>query len=204
MQDFHQFSMHRKVSPMIFVIPSERNDFVELCAAVAPGDYTTTLMLIEKSWREVVPNTPFEHSLLTDNIKHQYESDQRIQSIITTFTAIAIFISCLGLYGLSIYVAERRVKEIGIRKVLGASIAGIVAMLTKDFIKLVAIAFCLAVPVAYYGMTKWLEGFEYKIALDFSIFLVAGSVSFLVAWITIGFESIKAALGNPVDALKVE
>jgi len=110
----------------------------------------------------------------------------------------------MGLYGLSIFVAERRVKEIGIRKVLGASVPGIVSMLSKDFIKLVAISFVLAVPVGWYLMAEWLKGFEYKIELGFMVFLLAGVVSFLIAWLTIGFESVKAALGNPVKALRSE
>jgi putative ABC transport system permease protein len=108
------------------------------------------------------------------------------------------------LYGLSIYVAERRVKEIGIRKVLGATAMGIVGMLSKDFVKLVAIAFIIAIPIGYYAMTKWLEGFEYKVALDISVFLLSGVLSFLLAWMTIGFESIRAAISNPVESLRIE
>src|SRR6185436_10058935 len=125
-------------------------------------------------------------------------------SIIGTFTLIAILISCLGLYGLSIYVAERRVKEIGIRKVMGASVAAIVGMLSKDFIILVGIAFVISVPVGYYAMNRWLEGFAYKTELDVTVFVLAGLGSFAIAWLTVGFESMKAAMGNPVDSLRNE
>lgn len=203
-EDFHQFSMHRKVAPMIFLIPNEKSDYVEIVASLDGSNYTNIIALMEKTWKEIIPNTPFEHTLLSDNIKLQYEDDQRVHSIITAFTIIAIFISCLGLYGLSIYVAERRVKEIGIRKVLGASTAGIVGMLSKDFVKLVAIAFIIAIPIGYYSMNKWLEGFEYKITLDATVFLLSGAMSFILAWVTIGYESIKAALSNPVESLKIE
>lgn len=149
-------------------------------------------------------NTPFEYTLLSDNVKSQYETDQRVFSLMSVFTIIAILISCLGLYGLSIDVSERRVKEIGIRKVLGASVSRIVGMLSKDFLKLVAIAFAIAIPLGYYGMTRWLENFAYKIEVGAGVFVVAGLVSFGIAWIIIGFQSVKAALKNPVDSLKTE
>jgi putative ABC transport system permease protein len=201
-EDFHQMSMHQEVPPMVFLLPADKSNFVSICASVEAGDYQNTLANMEKAWKEINPNTPFESMLLSDNVKQQYESDQRNLSIISAFTVIAILISCLGLYGLSIYVAERRVKEIGIRKVLGASVPGIIGMLSKDFIKLVAIAFIISIPVGYYAMDKWLQNFAYKIELDALVFVLAGVVSFSIAWITIGFESIRAAMGNPVDSLK--
>jgi putative ABC transport system permease protein len=117
---------------------------------------------------------------------------------------VALVICCLGLYGLSVYVAERRVKEIGIRKVLGASVTGIVSMLSKDFIKLVLVAFVIAAPLGYYAMNKWLENFAYKIELGYVVFILAGIISFLIAWLTVGFESLRAAMNNPVKALRSE
>jgi len=203
-ENFHQFSMHRDVTPMIFVIPSGRDNFVNLCVAVEASSYDAVLKNIEAVWRELVPNTPFEHSLLSEKVKQQYDADQRILSMITTFTLIAIVISCLGLYGLSVYVAERKVKEIGIRKVLGATVPGIVGMLSKDFVKLVAIAFVISVPVGYFMMDKWLQNFAYKIELGVMVFVLAGLISLAIAWATIGFESVKAAMGNPVNSLRNE
>lgn len=203
-EDFHQLSLHRRVLPMIFVIPSPRMDYTALCVGVNAANYESTLSSLKNIWTEVVPNTIFEHSMLTDNIRQQYEADQRVFSVITMFTIIAIVISCLGLYGLSIYMAERRVKEIGIRKVLGASVSGIVSMLSLDFIRLVAIAFVLAVPVGYYAMSRWLENFAYKIELGISVFVLSGLAAFAIAWFTIGFEAFKAAMGNPVDSLRSE
>jgi len=202
--DFHQFSMHREVPPMVFLIPNGRDNYVYLCASVSAANYGNVLENIETIWKEIIPDTPFESTTLNESVQKQYENDQRILSIITTFTLIAILISCLGLYGLSIYVAERRVKEIGIRKVLGASVSGIVGMLSKDFIKLIVIAFVISVPLGYYAMTKWLENFAYKIELSAVVFILAGIITLAIAWITVGFESIKAATGNPVNSLRNE
>jgi putative ABC transport system permease protein len=159
---------------------------------------------MEETWEKIVPNAPFESSLLSDSIRKQYESDDKISLVLSWSTILAIVICCLGLYGLSVYVAERRKKEIGIRKVLGASVPGIVGMLSLDFIKLVLVAFILAVPLGYYAMSSWLENFSYKIELGVAVFVIAGAVSFVIAWFTIGFESLKAALDNPVKALRNE
>ena len=202
--DFHQFSMHREVAPMIFMIPNPRTDYNALCIVVNAATYTQTLKQLQETWKHVIPNTSFEYSLLSDNVKRQYDADQRTFAVITIFTSIAIVISCLGLYGLSIYTAERRVKEIGIRKVMGASVSGIVGMLSVDFVKLVVIAFIVAVPIGYYAMSRWLESFAYKIELSAATFILAGVVSLGIAWITIGFEAVRAALGKPVDSLRSE
>ena len=196
--------MHQNVSPMLFVIPVTSFDFSELAIAVGGDNHQQVLPQLQQIWSDLVRNTPFEYTLLSDNVKRQYKADQRVFSLISAFTIIAIVISCLGLYGLSIDVSERRVKEIGIRKVLGASVSGIVSMLSKDFLKLVGIAFVLAIPLGYYGMTRWLENFAYKIEVDALVFVMAGILSFGIAWIIISFNSIKAALRNPADALKSE
>ena len=166
--------------------------------------YESTLSSVEKIWKELLPNTVFEHSMLTDNIKHQYDADQRVFAVITVFTIMAIVISCLGLYGLSIFMAERRVKEIGIRKVFGASVQNIVRILSMDFIKLIGIAFIFAIPLGYYAMDAWLQNFVYKVEIDAVIFIVAGVTSLGISILTIGFEAIKAALSNPVDSLRTE
>ncbi len=202
--DFHQFSFHEAISPMIFAIPADKEDYIAITVSVAAESYTSFINQAEKIWKELNPNTPFESVLLSQYVKQQYESDERMAQIITMFTSIAIIISCLGLYGLSIYVAEHRTKEIGIRKVMGASVAGIVSMLTTDFIKLVVLAFAIAAPVSYYLMREWLITFTYRIELNAWVFLVAGFISFIVAWLTVGVESIKAAISNPVESLRSE
>lgn len=203
-RDYHQFSLHQPIVPMVFATPSMQSQFSFIAATTDGGDYQSINNQLASIWKKHIDNTPFESQPLTNSVALQYEADNRVNTMLSISTVLAIIISCLGLYGLSIFVAERKVKEIGIRKVLGASVTGIVRMLSMDFIKLVMIAFVLAVPLGYVLMNKWLESFEYKIQIGFMVFLVAGIVSFFIAWITVGFESIKAALGNPVNALRNE
>jgi putative ABC transport system permease protein len=203
-EDFHQFSLHQPITPMLFYVPSGRNLYVFLTASIDGKNYQATLAQMKSSWEKVIRTTPFESQFLSDSVKKQYEADNKISLMLTWSTGLAILICCLGLYGLSIYVAERKIKEIGIRKVLGASVPNIVGMLSRDFVKLVMIAFIIAIPLGYYGMTKWLENFAYRIELGYTVFILAGIVSFLIAWFTVGFESLKAAMGNPVKALRNE
>jgi putative ABC transport system permease protein len=201
--DFHQFSLHQEIVPLIFGTPVP-NRYGFLAAKVDGGDYQAVTESMKAIWDERVPGIPFEVQPLGDSVSKQYEADNRMNTMLTLSTALAIIISCMGLYGLSIFVAERRIKEIGIRKVLGASVPGIVGMLSRDFIKLVIIAFVVAVPIGYYLMEKWLEGFAYRISLGVTVFVLSGLAAFLIAWFTVGFESIKAAVGNPVKALRSE
>jgi putative ABC transport system permease protein len=203
-EDFHQFSLHREIGPMIFFVPAGRTNYIYLTASINGENYSQTLAQMRDAWDKVVKNTPFESQFLTDSIKKQYEEDSKISLMLTWSTGLAIVICCLGLYGLSVYVAERRVKEIGIRKVLGATVPNIVSMLSKDFIKLVIVAFIIAVPLGYYAMNVWLENFAYKIELGVTVFILSGVVAFLIAYFTVGFESLKAAVNNPVKALRNE
>jgi putative ABC transport system permease protein len=158
---------------------------------------------MKKIWDQRINDAPFESIFLKENLKTLYTVEARTSSIFIISTTIALLISCLGLYGLSVYVAERRTKEIGIRKVVGASIESIVAMLSKEYIKLIVISFAISVPLGHYFMNKWLEGFAYKITPGMSVFIISGLVSFLIAWLTISFESFRAASKNPVDAFKI-
>jgi putative ABC transport system permease protein len=203
-KDYHHRSLHLPIVPTIYVLLADNSGYSYLVADTEGGNYQELTSQMKDLWNKTIITTPFESQALTSSVEKQYEDDDRINTMLSVSTALAIIISCMGLYGLSIFVAERKVKEIGIRKVLGASIPGIVGMLSKDFIKLVAISFVLAVPIGWYVMDKWLEGFAYKIELGITVFFLAGAVAFLIAWITIGFESVKAALGNPVKALRSE
>jgi putative ABC transport system permease protein len=202
--DFHQFSLHQEIRPLLFFIPAAKDDFGFLTARIGRDNYREVAAQLEQTWKKIVPGTPFESGLLSDTVAQQYVSDEKTSQVLMVFTILAIVISCLGLYGLSIYVAERKVKEIGIRKVLGASVTGIVGLLSREFIKLVIIAFLIAIPIGYFMMQKWLEGFAYRIDLNVWVFLIAGTISLSIAWITIGFESIKAAVANPVKSLRNE
>jgi putative ABC transport system permease protein len=202
-KDFHQFSLHRDIRPMTFMIPWNRSGYRYMAASIMMGSYQHITDEMKKVWDQRINDAPFESIFLKENLKTLYTVETRTSNILTIATTIALLISCLGLYGLSVYVAERKTKEIGIRKVVGASIESIVGMLSKEYIKLIAISFVISVPAGYYFMNKWLEGFAYKITPGMSVFIISGLVSFLIAWLTISFESFRAASKNPVDAFRV-
>ncbi|HEV8514354.1 MAG TPA: FtsX-like permease family protein, partial [Cyclobacteriaceae bacterium] len=204
MEDFNQGSLHGEIKPTLFEMPDSTKRYYNIIASVSPSNFEENIKSIEKTWKSLINDTPFEYSFLDQNIQKQYDEDRRVSSIITSFGLIAMIICALGLYGLSSYMAERRFKEIGIRKVMGASVTQIVRMMSIEFVKLVLIAFVIAVPIAWYGMYKWLEGFAYKISIGWIVFALAGIVALAIALITVSFESIKTAIGNPVDSLRSE
>ncbi len=204
MEDFHQNSLHEEIKPTLFEMENNNKRYDYVIASVASANFERTVKTIERTWKSLIHDTPFEYSFLDHTIQKQYDEDRRVSKIISSFGIIAIIICALGLYGLSSYMAERRVKEIGIRKVMGASILQIVVMMSAEFVRLVLIAFVIAVPVAYYGMSKWLEGFAYKVSIGWFVFAMAGLVALAIALITISFESIKSAMGNPIDSLRSE
>ncbi|WP_242084884.1 ABC transporter permease [Aestuariivivens sediminis] len=159
---------------------------------------------IEAKYKEVAPGMPFNYSFMDESFDNMYRQEQRVGSVAVTFAILAIIIACLGLLGLATYIAEQRTKEIGVRKVLGASVTNIVKMLSKDFVKLVLIAFLIASPIAWWFMDKWLQDFAYRITLDWWIFAVVGLLALLVALFTLSFQAIRAALSNPVNSLRTE
>jgi putative ABC transport system permease protein len=171
---------------------------------VAPGELDKTIARLESEWRKFVPAEPFDYHFLDSAYDALYRSEQRMGNLFSIFTALSIFVACLGLFGLSAYTAERRMKEIGVRKVLGASVHGLVALLSKDFLKLVFIATLIAFPVAYYFMDKWLENFAYRIDISWWIFGLAALLAAFIALFTMSFQAIRAALANPVNSLKTE
>lgn len=204
MEDYHQVSLKEAISPTFFMMPENTGSYDYMIADIDASNLQTTLAALEKDWKSLINSTPFEFNFLDESISKQYDEDKKVAKIISSFTVIAMLISCLGLYGLSMYMAERRFKEIGIRKVMGASVAQIVSMMSSEFVQLVIIAFVIAVPLSYYAMTKWLEGFAYKTPVDVMVFAYAGIAALVIALLTVGFESIKAASGNPVNALRNE
>ena len=204
MEDFNQTSLKDAIVPIMFEIAWKPNIYKFIVASVSPNQFDQTVQSFEKTWKKLVSDTPFEYSFLDENIQRQYDEDRKVSKIITSFTAIAMIICSLGLFGLSSFMAERRFKEIGIRKVMGASVSQIVTMMSKEFIKLVAIAFIIAVPLAWYVMDQWLSGFAYKVQMGIAIFLYAGVSAALIAIITISYESIRAASANPIKSLRTE
>ena len=157
-----------------------------------------------ESGRTRAPNAPFEYTFLDDEVQKQYETEITLSKIINSFTFIAILISSLGLFGLATFSAEQRNKEIGIRKVVGASVPGIVQLLSKDFLKLVLVAFVIATPIVWWAMNKWLQAYAYRINISWWMFALAGLIAIVIAMITVSFQAIKAAIANPVRSLRTE
>ena len=169
-----------------------------------PGETENTIKALERICKEMNPSYPFNYSFVDQDIANMYQAEQRLGSLFNVFAVLAIVISCLGLYGLSAYLAERRTRELGIRKVLGASGFQLVYLLSATFTRPVLIATAIAVPVAWYGMSEWLSGFAYHVEIDWTIFVIAFLSALVIAWLTVSFESIKAATTNPVKSLRSE
>ena len=204
MDDYHQVTVKEEVFPMLFRLPLEVSEHDYMMLDIQAGRFQESIEKIDDLWKRINADTPFEYSFLDEDIKRQYDEDLRVSQVITSFTVIAMIISCLRLYGLSTYMAERRFKEIGVRKVLGASVKEIMAMMSSEFIRLVLIAFAIAVPISLYGIHQWLESFPYKTPVSLSVFVIAGFSALVIAVITVSFQSFKAASGNPVKSLRTE
>ena len=159
---------------------------------------------LKKIWKTVVPGVPLQYAFIDESIEKQYGNEQKMQGVFYAFAGLSLLIACLGLFGLSIFIVERKIKEIGIRKVLGASVGGIVGLLSKDFAKLVVISIVIATPIAWYFMNRWLEDFAYRITISWWVFALAGIIALLIALLTISFQAIKAAIANPVKSLRTE
>ena len=169
-----------------------------------PGETENTIKALEEICKEMNPSYPFEYSFVDQDIANLYTAEQRLGKLFNVFAVLAIVISCLGLYGLSAYLAERRTRELGIRKVLGASGFQLVYLLSATFTRPILIATAIAVPLAWYGMSQWLTRFAYHITIGWTVFVVAFVSALLIAWLTVSFESIKAARTNPVNSLRSE
>ena len=200
LKDFHYMSIHREVDPAFFRIESTWNVAVRLEA----GKEVQTMYAIEELYQEFSPGFIFEYEFLDKRYQRLYNSEKRVGTLSSYFAGFAIVISCLGLFGLASFTAERRLKEIGIRKVLGASVTNIVMMLSKDFTRLVGISIVIAVPISYYFMNQWLESFAYKIDLTVWIFIGTAGISLLIAWLTVSSQALRAANINPSKCLKDE
>jgi putative ABC transport system permease protein len=201
-RDFHFKSLREKIEPLVLFNNTEWS--LGLYVKAIPGKEAEAIRTVERVWNEMIPDYALDYSFLDDTYDRLYKSEQRTAVLFNAFAAIAVLISCLGLFGLATFTAERRLKEVGIRKVLGASVAAIVTLLSTDFLILVLIAIVIASPIGFYFMSSWLKGFEYKIELNWIIFAVAGFCAVLVALFTISYQSIRAALMNPVKSLKNE
>jgi putative ABC transport system permease protein len=183
---------------------SPRRSYTYLVAHIKGKNVQTALSSIGGTWAKLNPNEPFEYSFLDDDFQKNYLAEERLAGIIRYFTIVAIFISCLGLFGLTTFSVEQRTKEIGIRKVLGASTAGIVSLLSKDFLKLVLISFLVASPLAWYFINQWLQSFAYRAPFTIWLLLGAWAIALLIAFLTISIQAMKVAFSNPVKSLRIE
>ena len=202
-QDFHFRSLHESIGPLVFFKP-QPFWFSLFSIRISPDNVETTLARIEEVWDRFDPVHPLTHSFLDQTFQALYQSEALVRTLLNYAMALAILIACLGLFGLAAFTAEQRTKEIGIRKVLGASASGIVLLLSKDFARLVAVAFVVAAPLAYFAMNRWLEAFAYQIDLSWPLFLVAGLTALAIALLTVGYQAVRAALADPVKALRYE
>jgi len=202
MEDFNFESMRQDVSALCLVLGNNTSTII--AAKIKTANTQSVVSYISAVWKDFAPDQPIRYTFLDESFANMYADVQRTGSIFTSFAVLAIIIACLGLFALSSFMAEQRNKEIGIRKVLGASVSGITAMLSKDFVKLVIISILLASPIAYWAMTKWLRDFAYRISITWWMIAVAGLTAIVIALITISFQSIKAAVANPVKSLRTE
>jgi len=201
-RDFYFHSFHEEILPMaLFAATKDRR----LIAAKLPPDFTSqSITDVEKIWNRIAPEVPFEYSFLEDVTSKNYEDDRKLGMLFTAFSLLTVFVACLGLFGLAAFSAERRTKEIGIRKALGASVTSIVRLLCKEIVILVLIANAIAWPVAYLTIGRWLETFAYRTHITCTLFLLSGSLVLIIALATVSYQSIRAALANPVDSLRYE
>ena len=202
-KDFNFQSLHQEIRPTLFTMhPKYWTSFV--LVKIRPDDISGTLRFLEEKWGKTMPGLSFSYSFLDEDVQKQYQAEERTGRIIGYSALLALLISCLGLFGLAALVVSKRTKEIGIRKILGSSVGGIVVMISKQFALIVAIAMVLAWPLAYYGMSRWLENFAFRIDIGLGLFILAGVLALVIALLAISFQSIKAALTDPAKALRYE
>ena len=200
-EDFHFESLRQEVRPMALWIG---NSTSRVCVRAKSTDMSMVLTKVKRVWKEFAPNQPMRYQFMDESFARTYEDVKRSGNMFTSFAGLAIIIACLGLFGLTAYIAEQRTKEIGIRKVLGASVRQIIELLSKDFAKLVFLSILIASPLAWYIMKQWLKSFAYRIDIQIWIFVAAGCITLLIAFLTMSYHSIKTALADPVESLRTE
>lgn len=201
LEDFHFESLKQNIAPLALFLEKNNGTVIFRFEAANSQD---VISAVEKSWKNLAPGQPFQYSFLDEDFGRMYASEQQLGETFAIFASLAIIIACLGLFALTSFTAEQRTKEIGIRKVLGASVGSIVVLLSKEFGKLILIAFVLAVPLAWYGINWWLKSYIYKVEIGILVYALAGFFAFAVAWITMSYQSIRAARNNPVNSLRSE
>jgi len=204
LKDFHFESLHEPVKPSYMMLTGQNNPWLKIMTKIKARQERETIGRIQKFYEYYNPGFPFDFNFLDEAYQKQYLTEVRVAILSRYFAGLAILISCLGLFGLATFTAQRRQKEIGIRKVIGASVKGITTMLSVDFLKLVLIAVLIAFPLSWWGMNQWLQSFAYRIHIGPDIFLVAGASVIVITLLSISFQSVKAAIANPVKSLRTE
>ncbi|MCB0298291.1 MAG: ABC transporter permease, partial [Calditrichaeota bacterium] len=215
-KDFNFESLHSKVEPLVLVLDRQTifagasdvslptGPEPEIAVRIRAGEMTAALAFIKDTWEQVAPGLPFSFTFLDETLNRQYRQEERLGSIVTAAAVFAVLIACLGLFGLAMLAAIRRTKEVGVRKVLGASVADIALLIARDFIKLVLLAILMAAPLAYLAVSYWLEGFAYRKMPGPEVFLLAGLLALGVALLTVSFQAVKAGLTDPARSLRYE
>lgn len=201
-KDFHFRSMHEAITPLVIFLDKRMTH--KLFVRIAGQNVESTLKHLERTWKQSVDHRPFQYHFLDEDYEALYKTEQRTAGVFITFATLAILLACLGLFALTAYAIVQRTKEIGIRKVLGATITNIIALLSKDFLALIIVAILIAIPIAWFAANKWLQDFNYRIDLRWWVFVAAGLLTVFIALMTISFQAIRAALSKPVKSLRTE
>jgi putative ABC transport system permease protein len=200
-KDFNFQSLRNPIKPVV-LFPSPYGN--TMMVKITGADIPQTISFLQSKWKSLIPDRPFEYRFMDDDYNKLYENELRLGKIMNIFASIAIILACIGLFGLSAYSAQQRVKEIGVRKVLGAGIGNIIFVLSKDFVKLALIAALIAFPIAWWAMHRWLQNYEYRIHIEWWVFVITALATLLITLITVCFRAIKAAMANPVKSLRTE
>jgi putative ABC transport system permease protein len=201
-KDFHVASLHERIGPVLLQV--RPSSFRYISARISPVNIPETLSFFRKKWSQLSPVFPFEYTFLDEDFDRLYRADEKVGRIVGIFSLLAIIVACFGLFGLASFAAEQRTKEIGIRKVLGASVSGIILLLSREFTKWVLVANILAWPIAYFSMNRWLQNFAYKKGIGVEVFILSGLVAVAIALVTVSYQSVKAAVSDPIDSLRYE
>jgi putative ABC transport system permease protein len=201
--DINIYSLHLEPYAITYMLtPIAHHNYLSI--RLASGQIASGLEHISRVWQKLVPNYPLSYFFIDESFERMHRSDQRMGEVFTVFSVLAILVACLGLFGLAAYTIEQKTREIGIRKALGARVSSIYLLMSRDFIKWVAIANIIAWPVAYWAMNRWLQNFAYRVHVVIDIFLLSGGIALVLALVTVSFQSIKAARANPIDSLRYE
>ena len=204
-KDFNSKSLHKPIGSLAFTAAQKNDHFFHvLLRGNNAEEWKTTMNMIEKEWKQIYPEEEFNYNYFDETIAFFYKKEKDVSRLLNWSAGLAVFISCLGLLGLVIYTTTQRVKEIGVRKVLGASVSQIVGLLSKDFLMLVVLAFLIAAPLAWWAMNKWLQDFAFRTNISWWVFAVCGISMMIIAWLTLSIQTFRSATVNPVKSLRTE